>query len=1260
MMSNDRGEAPTASSLLNEDELRTRLERTSARALRALQEKDDIISSLRAELADAKRSGRRWDVSGDENAFQIHAFKQQQQRAAPFPFRDENADFTRVGNGRDSYRRANLDRELEKERAQVISLKRQLRQQDVNVERLTKSHEEAKSFALTSERHATQLTEALNRFLANREDRKEELLASEEAFNAERESMLLRTQQECSIANDDAHRWRARAVALEAELQDLCAVHDERDADDSDDDELSRPLLRARLAETRVALNEALQALTARAGEPAAVLSTADVDVLRISARTSQREVRDTARHDGLEAKVASLKNTVKELTKTNSSQFADLLRLENLLREQVAVSKSMTDNASSMSETLARERKYFSTALRDKELELTALRDTVVAIESERLSSDERFAELRALRETLYALQREHSTVANDRELLASEVRQLRQECKTEAERADAFESMLRTTQSRENLLLDQLDWKSDACARYMDAEIDLLHRLDEADHAKVEAEVKSKSLERSLEMQVKRFGDFVGQHVAALSDSVRESISNDAVRFLASSEKFRQDVLDALSIKGTDRDSGIVGMLMEAQKTIVQLETRASKYEVAFEAALRSAQKSEHRADSTKTALDHVCAVLEVTKESYASLSAKTMAMMEDRVTSSNARCKQLLHSCMIRGGVGFADTETDDDSFQRDERIRMQQARIDELEATALEIVGAREAAAKALQAMSIARDTAKKEVFEERDRVVELRRGMEEAQVEISNLRERLRNMSCEKPRADHEDQIQRLHALIEEQAKTIADASVELSRRETREAEYVAKIDETEASMAEMRTKYEEALDAKDRKIDELTRERAAALQGEQQLVVRRNDAAQAEISSSEAIVRDALDDNRVAAVVAAAARRDTEAALAEVERLRAELTELKRRQSSHASASFSLDGLDEEALVDLQAHVEFKFNEQREKYEAANAMLERDVTTLQAYADVMTARLLNMESELVELKQKETECLEKSKPDDAERRRHVERCKRYRDLMERLKTEHERERAKLLEFAKASEEKIAELTKRVENSWAGELEQEVASLKAQLLEMASATPNAQGSDAAELVRLQKEIEATRLATEKQTAQRFMRQAARHEDEIERLRDRCQQSMRPALEMLESVRELTKICIIHSMAGRGGESNKRAMDDDAKDKALALGVLNASEIEDVFHVPPTLHVGANATAEEVAAALKSAQPLDAEAKSMALKWIDGKCNALAGMLKAPLTVDFEDVWRGDRLDELCHLANVVLLADEAIDDYETSV
>ena len=133
-MSNDRA-APTASTLSNEEELlRTRLERTSARALRALQEKDDIISSLRAELADAKRSGRRWDGGGDENenVFQIHALK-------------------RAGNGRDRYRRANLDRELEKERAQVISLKRQLRERDVNVERLTKSHEEAKSFALTSE-----------------------------------------------------------------------------------------------------------------------------------------------------------------------------------------------------------------------------------------------------------------------------------------------------------------------------------------------------------------------------------------------------------------------------------------------------------------------------------------------------------------------------------------------------------------------------------------------------------------------------------------------------------------------------------------------------------------------------------------------------------------------------------------------------------------------------------------------------------------------------------------------------------------------------------------------------------------------------------------------------------------------------------------------------------------------------------------------------------------------------------------------------
>jgi len=1247
-------------STLNEQDLRARLESTSARALRALQEKDVIISSLRAELADAKRSGRRWDGDGDgdENAFQTHATSYKLQRP---PFSSTHINAFRDEHGHDRYRRAHFDRELEKERAQVISLKRQLREQDGHVERLTKSHEEAKSFALASERHAKKLTEALDRFLTSREDRKEEFLASEEAFNSERESMLLTTQQ---VANDEARRWRARAVALEAELQDL-AGDEKKETDDSDGDELSRPLLRARLAETRVALNEALAALALRDNEPAGDFSTADVDVLRISASTSREEVRDTARYDGLKAKVASLKNTVKELTKTNSTQVGDLLRLENLLREQVAISKSMTENASSMSETLAREREYFSTTLRDNELELTALRDTVVAIESERLSTDEKFAELRTLRETLYALQREHSTVANDRELLASEVRQLRQECKTEAERADAFENMLRTTQSRESLLLDQLDWKSDACARYMDAEMDLLCRLHEADNAKLEAELKSKSLERSLEMQVKRFGDFVGQHVAALSDSVRESISSDAACFLASSEKFRQDVLDALSIKGSDRDSGIVGVLMEAQKTIVHMETRASKFEVAFEAALRSAQKSEHRADSTKTALDHVCAVLEATKESYASLSAKTLAMMEDRVRSSNARCTQLLHTLMIRGGVASADTETDDDSFQRDERIRMQQARIDELEATALEIVGAREAAAKALQAMSIARDTAQKKAFEERDRAMELKQGMEEAQVEISNLRERLRNMSCEQPRV--EDQVQRLHALIEEQAKTIADASVELSRRETREAEYVAKIDETEASMTEVCAKYEETLDVKDRKIEELTRECAAALQGEQKLVIPRNDAAPVEIEKSEAIVRDALDDNRVAAVVAAAARRDTEAALAEVEQLRAELSELKRRQSSHVSASFSLDGLDEQVLVNLQAQVEFKFNEQREQYEAASAMLEHDVTTLQAYAEVMTARLLNMESELVELKQKEMEWLEHTKPDDAERRRHVERCKRYRDLMERLKTEHERERAKLLEFAKASEAKIAELTKRVQSSWAGELEEEVVSLKAQVASLkeqllAVATPNVQESDASEVVRLREEIKATRLSTEKQTAQRFMRQVARHEDEIERLRDRCQECVRPALELIERVRDLTKISI-HAMDG-GGESINRAKDDedDAKDKALALGVLNASEIEDVFHVPP-VHLGANATPAEVATALKSAWPLDEETKNMALRWIDGKCNALAGMLNAPLAVSVEDVWNGGQLNEVCELANKLLLADDNNDvrsDKETSV
>ena len=81
-------------------------------------------------------------------------------------------------------------------------------------------------------------------------------------------------------------------------------------------------------------------------------------------------------------------------------------------------------------------------------------------------------------------------------------------------------------------------------------------------------------------------------------------------------------------------------------------------------------------------------------------------------------------------------------------------------------------------------------------------------------------------------------------------------------------------------------------------------------------------------------------------------------------------------------------------LENIKSLLEGAFKQHEGRLSETNRLVARDTSTLQAYAEVMTARLLNLEAEIAEQKRKEEEWQASNMPGDDERRAHVERCKR--------------------------------------------------------------------------------------------------------------------------------------------------------------------------------------------------------------------------------------------------------------------------
>ena len=487
-------------------------------------------------------------------------------------------------------------------------------------------------------------------------------------------------------------------------------------------------------------------------------------------------------------------------------------------------------------------------------------------------------------------------------------------------------------------------------------------------------------------------------------------------------------------------------------------------------------------------------------------------------------------------------------------------------------------------------------------------------------------------------------------------------------------------------LSQRASELEKAIEVRDDRIRELEKsarfETALATKGTTATL-----GAKVDPHDAESLVTVALKDNRAAAVVAAAARD-------EVDRLK---EEIRWRDDALAAvgASTTNVAMDESTRTELEnikSLLEGAFKQHEGRLSETNRLVARDTSTLQAYAEVMTARLLNLEAEIAEQKRKEEEWQASNMPGDDERRAHVERCKRYRELMQRLRQEHERERNKLLEFVKESEAKIADLTRRVQSSWAGESEAEVANLNAQLVranqrieelerqlktkqlavdateggftlltEVESADAELRDTSAKlatsveEAARLRDELEQcktqiesmreeTKKAVEKQLTTRFRRELARHEDEIERLRERCSAFAPPCASLVEAVRKMSirllrmSAAVAHmSRQAQGKQSiSETLMAKDANEVASLVG-LSLEEITSVFAVQ---NIRSDGSADEAKTALSM---LDSpENIAAAIAWCEARTLQLNDALtsEAPIA----EVWRDDALDAVTSLVH----------------
>ena len=1254
--------------------LKEKLERTSLRALRALEDKDVVISRLRAEVSELTRLRERRERRGRGRA-------------------DDEGEWSDAHDHRASslhrgdHRAAEMARELDEERAAVVGLRGQLREVQSNVEALRQSHEHAKRFALSSEKHAEALVERLDRVLRARETSArahEEALADGERALTKR---LAELAMECARLREDADGWKFKATSCEHELNEIRRrLTGEFDLDDDDgfdelrgDESLTVARLRVALASTKIALREALAGRERDDADGFERDVALESFVHSASSIDSERAARDASKMRDAERRASELATTARELRKVNASQAKELTRMENLLREQMSSNQLTIESAEVTAENARREKEHFERVVREREDTLLVLRDTVAAMERGHASSGDDWLriELTQAHERLGCLENENTSLAMDKETLAGELRQLRCDVKAAAERAEFHENAANSLKQREEILLTQLEWHSDECETYRAQALEILRHVNDVESENVNLQMKVKSLERSLAAQMSQLGEESRSCFEELAREVRKNVEFTAAENAGS--EFCRKIQVALRANAVGYDNAasdssalaeIERALLDAQRTISQLECTASKYEAAFTTATRRLERTQHAKDSVTIAFNHTRNLLETARKTQIGVSSAAATSLEKHLTSSQARNKRLTQMIIQNGSDADVNLYTLEEALSnREETMHAMQTRIDELEVTANELLSTRESVARAMKSISAARDDAQTAAQVEKSRLLEARRTITKLQEEISELRDEIRAPTLE-------ENVERLKRLVEEQALAIAEASRELENRVTAEANARRELDETLRELEETREKlteererlriFEEKNETTATTATTATTPEEAALFGGstgfpeivsklsqrvselQKAIEVRDDRISALESSAggifpmtsehrdaSGVVAQALEDSRAAAVVAAAARSDLEASKAEIYELTEELR--RREDASHES----------------QSQLERVF-------EQLSSRFEREITSLEAHGDVMTAKLLNLEADVAESKRKEDEWRSSSKLSDEERRAHVERCKRYRELIQRLRREHVEERNKLLGFVNDSEAKIAALTKRVESSWAGESAELLARANEKIEELETRLANAAGSEARDADALRGELEAcrarvqsikeeTRVEVEKRLTTRFRRELVRAQDEIETLRG----WHTPCVALVDAVRAMSvrsvRLCsaVIHACrTAQGKRTIAETLGDKDEREVASLVGLSSEELAAVFSAQ---NVCADGAVEDTATALSLFDsPTNVAA---AVAWCETRATQLHDALASDGSlIPVEEKWRSDVLEAVTSL--VIRQSNEA--------
>lgn len=1266
-----RDEGATRSTA-TERALKEKLERTSLRALRALEEKDVVISRLRAEVSELtrlrERRGRRARGRADDEG----------------EWSDER-EHRASSHHRNDHRAAEMARELDEERAAVVGLRGQLREARSNVEALRQSHEHAKRFALSSETHAEALVERLDRVLRARESSaraREEALADGERNLSKR---LAELAMECARLREDADGWKFKATSCEHELNEIrLRLAGEFDLDDDDgfeelrgDESLTVARLRVALASTKIALHEALAGCE-RDGSRDDSRNVALEDFTQsASSIDSDRAARDASKIRDAERRASEHATTARELRRVNESQAKELTRMENVLREQMSSNQLTIESAEITAENARREKEHFEKVVREREETLLVLRDTVAAMERGHASSGDEWlrSELTKAHERLGCLENENTSLAMDKETLTGELRQLRCDVKAAAERAEFHENAANSLKQREDVLLAQLEWHSDECETYKTQALEVLRHVDDVESENVNLQMKIKSLERLFSVQMSHLGEESRSRFEELSREVRKNVES-AVGDNAGSE-FCRAIQVALRAKAVNDDASdwsagaeMEHALLDAQRTISQLQCTASKYEAAFTTATRRLERTQHAKDSVTIAFDHTCSLLETARKTQVGVRCAAMNSLEKHLTSSQARNKRLTQMMIQNGSdADFNLHNLEEALSNREETISAMQTRIDELEVTANELLSTRESVAHAMKSISAARDDAQTEVQVEKSRLLEAQRTITKLQEQISELHGEIRAPTLE-------ENVDSLKRLVEEQALAIAEASRELENRVAAESSARRELDETLHELEETRDKlaeererlnifreetsttttstpeallvrgstgYPEIVSKLSQRVSEL--QKAIEVRDDRISVLEFSVGGITSTSShnqdASGVVAEALEDSRAAAVVAAAARSDLEASKAEIHQLREEIRH--REDASHES----------------QSDLERVFEQFSSKCARLGNEFEREIISLEAYGDVMTAKLLNLEADVAESKRKEDEWRSSSKLSDEERRAHVERCKRYRELIQRLRQEHDAERAKLLGFVNDSEAKIKALTKRVESSWAGESAELLAQANAKIEELETRLADAAGSEADQVdardgeleackARLQSIKEETRMEVEKRLTTRFRRELVRAQDEIETLRG----WHTPCVALVDALRAMSvrsvRVCsaVIHACrTAQGKRTIAETLGDKDARKVASLVGLSREELAAVFSAQNVCTDGA---VEDTATALSM---LDSPSNvSAAIAWCESRVTQLQDAFAAESLNPVEEMWRPDVLEAVTSL--VVRQSNEA--------